>query len=217
MKEDDVYMRVIRYMARNCYRRLGPWASVKYGIEDLEQEGFIILHTVAYPRYDPGRGACFKTWLVTCLKTRYANIVKKENHYSFLREDWLCGYSDPPEKAVWGERNNGYEPSELYGLSHKVYDAANRRSPEDETIFRQAVSALLDAAPDFVELVLGTCPRACRGRMKIFTTALRDRDKRNSNTAARRNVVSITGRRMVRFLGYEKKFCDFKKILYNII
>lgn len=217
MKDDANSIGIVRYMARNCYRRLGPWARIKYGIEDLEQEGLEVLYNVVYPRYDPNGGACFKTWLVICLKTRYANIVKKENHYAWVREDWLHGYSDPPEKFVWGHHAI-CEPDIFYDLSYKAYGAANRYSPEDETIFRQAVKALLDAAPDFVELVLGTCPKACRGRLKVFTSALRLRDKRNrTNEFSPRSMIPMTGCMLARFLDREKSFCEFKKILYNTI
>lgn len=217
MKDDTDCIGVIRYMARNCYRRLGFWARVKYDIEDLEQEGLEVLYTVAYPRYNPSLRTCFKTWLVICLRTRYANIVKKENHFAWLREDWLCGYSEPPEESAWKHYGSS-EPGAFYGLSYKEYGAANRNSPMDETIFRQAVRALLDAAPDFVELVLGTCPRAYRGRLKVFTSAVRLREKRNRTNEFRpRNIAPITGRMLARFLDHEKSFCNLKKLLYNTI
>jgi len=211
-REIGDYTKAVRTMAYHCYKRLEPWARVKYGLNDLEQEGMMVL-LKAYPEYDPTRGASFKTWLTICLRNHYGNIVKKENRNAWLRKDWLYGCSDPQE-----DPSRSIDDDPLYYSVYKYLNAADCYSPEDAAIFKQAVEALSDAAPDFVELALGTCPRAVRGRLKVFTSAVRLRNKRNrTNEFKPRTAVFVTGRMLADFLGYKKSFLDFKKLLYNVI
>ena len=212
MTDSGKYREIICRMAARCYASLSPWGRIKYGLQDLIQEGYVVLLDTAVQTYEQERGVPFGGWLHICLLSRYNNILTAENRHIEVRADWMYGSSEPEDSLI-PRRTSKYE--EIY----KSYDAASRRTPEDEAAFRQAVDGLYELSPEFIEFVLGDCPRACKWRRKLVVHQKRKNHRKNLRPGfkKRHRVAPSTGA-VLEFLGIDRTFfSELRELFYKVI
>ena len=198
--------KTIKAQAWNCYKRLIGWAKVKYSIEDLVNEGFDVLYSIALPNYNPEKDMTFRSWFTQCLISYYGNIVKKENRHCELRIDTEAEFENADEG---GEQKLYIEAQEQYQLT-----------PEHEAIIRQAISRLQKVCPEFVELMLGESIEAYTNRKKLMTKVFRANEKHNANPKFIRPQIRLrmTEKLIEEFLDIKrKKFSEIKEIFYNTV